>query len=357
MKIVSSNITMASQHTLLEQEQQTEALRYWEGSQQNQPQALVIGPAQTTDISKQAQDLFTQQANTVAKAAKEEFGIELSEEDKRKVRLVQDLIEMLTGKRIRFVLPGMKLIDPQAKLGNIKLAQHPGQMIQGRQLQGWGLDYQYHHVKVEQETMSFAAAGIVKTADGREIDFSAQLSMSRQFIEEQHVSIKAGDALIDPLVINFDAPAAQLTNNKFSFDIDSDGDADQVSFVGSGSGFLALDLNGDGAINNGKELFGPNTGNGFTELAQYDTDGNNWIDENDAIYNKLRIWTKDSGGKDQLFALGQKGVGAIYLGNVNTEFSHKSLEDNSLQGKLRSTGVFLRENGSVGLVQQVDLAV
>lgn len=357
MKIESSNITMASQHALFEQEQQSETLRYWQGNQQNQPQALAIGPAQLTDISKQAQELFTQQANTVAKAAKEQFGIELSEDDKRKIQLIQDMIEMLTGKRIRFVVPQVKLPNSQPTLPNLTIQWPAVSLMQRPALQGWGLDYQYHHVKIEQETMNFAAAGIVKTADGREIDFSAQLSMSRQFMEQQHISVKAGDALIDPLVINFDAPAAQLTNTKFGFDIDSDGDADQVSFVGPGSGFLALDLNGDGAINNGKELFGPNTGNGFTELAQYDSDGNNWIDENDAIYDKLRIWTKDANGNDQLFALGQKGIGAIYLGNVSTEFAHKSLSDNSLQGQLRSTGVFLRENGSVGLVQQIDLAI
>lgn len=357
MKVVSSNITMSSQHALVEQEQQTETLRYWQGNQQNQQEGLAVGPAQVTDISEQAKELFNQQADAVAKAAKEEFGIELSEEEKRKVQLIQDMIEMLTGKRIKFVMPRLKLTDAQTKLGNLKIVQQPGQMAQGTQLQGWGLDYQYHYRKSEQETMSFSAAGIVKTADGREIDFSAQLIMSRQFMEEQHVSIKAGDALVDPLVINFDAPAARLTDTKYSFDIDSDGDADQISFAGPGSGFLTLDANGDGQVNNGKELFGPNTGNGFSELAQYDLDNNNWIDENDAIYDKLRIWSKDESGNDQLFALGQKGVGAIYLGNVSTEFAHKSLNDNSLQGQLRSTGVFLRENGSVGLVQQVDLAV
>lgn len=355
MKIESSNITMSSQHSLVEQEYQQEMLRYWEGSPP--PPAILLGPAQTVNISDQARELFTQQGDAVATAAKEELGFELTEEDKRKVQLIQDLLEMLTGKKIKFVLPRVKLTDPQTKLGNFKILQSPSQLVQGPALQGWGLNYQYHHVKSEQETMNFSAAGIVKTADGREIDFSAQLNMTRQFMEEQHVSIKAGDALVDPLVINFDAPAARLTDTKFSFDIDSDGDADQVSFAGSGSGFLALDVNGDGTINNGKELFGPNTGNGFAELAKYDSDGNNWIDENDAIYDKLRIWTKDASGNDQLFALGQKGVGAIYLGNVNTEFAHKSLNDNSLQGQLRSSGVFLREDGSVGLVQQIDLAV
>ena len=66
----------------------------------------------------------------------------------------------------------------------------------------------------------------------------------------------------------------------------------KISFVGSGSGLLALDKNGDGIINNGTELFGPNTQDGFSELSKYDSDGNGWIDENDSVYDNLRICGK-----------------------------------------------------------------
>lgn len=65
-------------------------------------------------------------------------------------------------------------------------------------------------------------------------------------------------------------------------------------------------------------------GSGFKELSVFDEDNNGWIDENDTIYEKLRIWIKDGKGNDQLLALGQKGVRAIYLGNVATDFSLKN---------------------------------
>lgn len=65
-----------------------------------------------------------------------------------------------------------------------------------------------------------------------------------------------------------------LTEAKYNFDLDSDGREDLISFVRPGSGFLALDLNGDGRVNDGRELFGPATGDGFAELARYDQDGN-----------------------------------------------------------------------------------
>ena len=55
--------------------------------------------------------------------------------------------------------------------------------------------------------------------------------------------------------------------------------------------------------------------------------------------------------------MGEKGVGAIYLGNVASDFALKSLATNASQGQVRSTGVFLKENGGVGTIQQVDLAI
>lgn len=118
--------------------------------------------------------------------------------------------------------------------------------------------------------------------------------LSREFISRNSLSIRAGDALIDPLVINYGSASASVTRVKYEFDIDADGTLDQISFAGPGSEFLALDLNNDGIINDGRELFGPNSGDGFSDLAEYDLDKNGWIDENDAIYEKLRIWTKDA---------------------------------------------------------------
>ena len=48
-------------------------------------------------------------------------------------------------------------------------------------------------------------------------------------------------------------------------------------------------------------------------------------------------------------------MGAICLQNVGTEFTQRG-QDGNVKGVVRSTGVFLYENGSAGTLQHMDLA-
>ncbi len=91
-------------------------------------------------------------------------------------------------------------------------------------------------------------------------------------------------------------------------------------------------------IDAGNELFGPETGHGFSELAQYDVDQNGWIDESDPIFNQLRIWMIHEDGTDELVGLGEKGIGAIYLGHTNSMFQLKD-NTNELHGQIRESGI------------------
>lgn len=159
---------------------------------------------------------------------------------------------------------------------------------------------------------------------------------------------------IDPLVINFDGKGAQLSQTCFTFDLDNNGTAEQLASLRPGSGFLALDRNGDGSINNGSELFGPATNQGFAELARFDEDGNHFIDEADSVYHKLRIWSFNEDGSQQLVALGDKNIGAIFLGHITSPLQIKDDSNNSL-GEVASSGVYLTEEGKVGVIQQINL--
>ena len=209
----------------------------------------------------------------------------------------------------------------------------------------------------ESESTAFAATGKVNTADGRSIDFNVELSMSRAFMEQFDFLEVTEYIKTDPLVINMDSNIASVSDQKFYFDIDSDGKAEKISFAGEGSGFLALDKNNDGKINNGSELFGTKSGDGFKDLAAYDYDHNGWIDENDAIFNKLKVWYKDADGNDHLIDLKEADVGAIYLKNADTQFSLKD-DNHRLNAEIKKTGIYLKEStGEVGTINHLDLVI
>ncbi len=218
------------------------------------------------------------------------------------------------------------------------------------------LRYSQETIHIESEGTSFSTVGTVRTSDGREINFNVEIGMSREFQQYYREDLDmAAFQMCDPLVINMDTDVAELSDQKFYFDIDADGEKDEISMLNGASGYLALDKNGDGEINDGNELFGTKSGNGFADLAKYDEDGNGWIDEGDAVWSKLKIWCKDENGQDVLYRLADKGVGAICLQNVATEFALKA-GDGSTKGAIRNTGVFLYENGNVGTIQHVDVA-
>lgn len=218
------------------------------------------------------------------------------------------------------------------------------------------LNYSQETIHVESENTTFSTVGKVRTADGREISFNVNVGMSRSFESRFSENLQlASFKLCDPLVINLDSDVADVSDQTFYFDLDADGEMDEVSQLGKGSGYLALDKNGDGVINDGNELFGTTSGNGFADLAKYDEDGNGWIDENDAIWDKLKIWCKDENGKDVLYRLADKGVGAICLQNTSTDFTLQG-QGGRTQGVVRNTGVFLYENGLAGTIQHVDMA-
>lgn len=210
---------------------------------------------------------------------------------------------------------------------------------------------------MEVDSTTFASKGLVKTTDGRNIDFNIEVSMSRAFMQEMNMLECEDYIKTDPLIINLDSNITSVSDQKFYFDLDQDGTKEQVSFAGKNSGFLALDKNGDGIINDGSELFGTKSGDGFRDLSQYDEDGSGWIDENDSVFSKLKIWTKDENGKDKLIDLLKADVGAIYLGNVDTEYDLKN-EDNKLNAEIRKTGIYLKEStGLAGTIAHVDLVV
>ena len=275
--------------------------------------------------------------------------------------IIKEIVEMMTGKEIKTLDPD-DLKNPAASAENgdapAEAAQQSDQ--DGPALQGWGFSYERVERKTTQEGFDFSAQGTITTSDGAKIDFSASLAMARQTASELRVSFKAGDALIDPLVLDLSGMGITFDRNAMSFDLNNDGALEQISAPSSASAFLGYDRNGNGIVDNGSELFGPSSGNGFNELAALDDDHNQWIDENDEIYDRLRLWYRSADGTDTISTLAQAGVGALYTDSASTPFTIiKSGDENPLSpspvGVLRESGIFLRNNGAAGFMHEIDL--
>ena len=365
MKIADSTIQLASSHTSVTYYERRESLTLWRQGkapvsteQINGDEDQLKAQAQTLadEAAKVSLSEASQQAAITAAAGETPEVQELSEDeevmDNLNMRILRSLFEKLTGRKFRM----LKYASEHKATSGKQASDNSGQTTGEAQRVGWGVEYRSQEIYHESESSRFTAQGVVKTADGQEIAIVMEVNLSRSFTVGREELLQLGDAkLKDPLVINFEGNAAQLTQDTFSFDIDADGAEDQIAFVASGSGFLALDANGDGRVNDGIELFGTLSGDGFADLAEYDEDGNGWIDEADSIYNRLRIWTRNGAGGDQLLALGDKNIGAPYPGKIAPDFSLKNSENNKLQGQVRASGLFLFESGAVGSLQQLDL--
>ncbi len=208
----------------------------------------------------------------------------------------------------------------------------------------------FYERREEHESLDVSMNGSITTAT-QNISIDINLSFSRSFVVQHQVE---RSQFYDPLVINFDGTLPNLENKSFSFDIDCDGKSEQLSLLQSGNGFLALDANGNNKIDDGSELFGAKSGNGFVDLSSYDSDNNMWIDENDPILKDLRIWINNE-SENRLVSLGELGIGALYLGYTKNPFDIKS-DTNETLGRIRSNGLYLNENGTSGLITQIDFA-
>lgn len=265
------------------------------------------------------------------------------------------LVESFIGKKIE--LRPLNPSEPASLALSVEFTLYaaeielPSEPIQAIQL----FDYYRHELIIESETSSFSAKGNITLEDGSEFTVDLQHSMHYQYHFEEEINL-SNQRLVDPLIINTGNAAASLTEQAYHFDLNADGNDENIHFASASSAFLALDKNSDGLINNGRELFGAITGDGFAELAIYDEDGNGFIDEGDSIFQQLRLYNKSDEGEDQLSTLQDAGIGAIYLGHTSTPFSIKN-DDNELLAAVRASSFYIGEDGSSGTVQQLDLVV
>jgi hypothetical protein len=328
MRIMQSNVNLQAEYQQTQLVQQRQ-VRISISANNNETVARSSLAMDVVELSAQAQ--ATQQST-----------YDVKEELPPKLALLKQLVERITGRKIR-LLSLEKLHEEQVSRFPTTTNIRSG-IISIRE-----------ELFVHQQELKLNVDGALETSDGRFLHF-AFTAMAHSEVIHKSSRIVINGQPTDPLVINMRNPLASLNDQPFWFDLNADGELDNIRFVQPGSGYLALDKNGNNQIDNGSELFGPRLGDGFAELAELDADNNGWIDENDPLFHKLLVWSRDELGQHHLNSLLDLGIGAICLQNTTAPFNWYHPHGQVL-AQSASAGFFLWENGQVGSVQHLNFIV
>lgn len=184
-------------------------------------------------------------------------------------------------------------------------------------------------------------------------------------IEDTKDNLDHAQSTSSPIILDLDNNGIATTAVQAGayFDHAGDGFAERTGWVGAGDGLLVRDLDGNGLIDTGAELFGSETrlpdgsqaANGFEALKALDGNNDGKIDSDDAAFASLRIWVDaDGDGYSQpteLLTLAAAGVTAI-----NTAYGASTLIDANGNAH-RQIGTYIRADGSQAAAEDVWFAV
>lgn len=198
------------------------------------------------------------------------------------------------------------------------------------------------------QAVAASFTGAVQLEDGSSQSFAFSFSLQERYAS---FSIRQEAILKDPLIVSTTGQSFQWTGASQSFDFHSDGSNIGLPTLASGQYYLSYDRNQDGRITQGRELFGPATGQGFAELAALDEDKDGFVDSSDSAWQQLSLWRPG----ETPTSLTEAGIGALSAQSVATSFG--LYDGNALLARIARSGIFLSEQGKVGLLQQVDLNI
>jgi Ca2+-binding RTX toxin-like protein len=167
----------------------------------------------------------------------------------------------------------------------------------------------------------------------------------------------------DPLVLDLDGDGVETvpisTTSPIMFDGDADGIKTSTGWVKADDGFLVMDRNGNGVIDNGSEQFGNSTplsaggtaADGFAALAQEDTNLDGKVDSADSRWGQLRVWrdlNQDGiSQSNELFTMTQIGVASFNVAKT------QNLTTLSNGNQIADLGFYTKTDGSTGTMGDV----
>lgn len=191
-------------------------------------------------------------------------------------------------------------------------------------------------------------SGELQLTDGSSISFAFDFSMAVSWARYSYTE----QPLQDPLVVSLTGSPVQLTEQNMLFDLNSNGNKVKLPQLAAQQYYLAADRSQDQQINNGAELFGPQTGQGFAELAKFDDNGNGFIDPGDDIWQYLYLWRPN----EQLLCMNDTKLGAFSISSAATPMPLLDKQQHKT-GEIQRSGLAFTADAKPVLVQQIDLVV
>lgn len=226
------------------------------------------------------------------------------------VQIISQMMKRITGQDLQLTLPS----ELQNQLDGISV-QVPQQPLATPDNQAANSTYQQSASYFEAQITTFSAEGSISTKDGQNVKFSVSLSMSRLFYSQANINASGDGGNNEPLQVSFDGLAAELTTTSFNFSIDYKGSVDQVSTDPKpANGETANPLAGQTVSNNTAATIRHDDAQKPAE--QTDDPFGPLFDAVKSIFNALRVWQHHADGSQQLLALGDQSLGAIFLGHI-----------------------------------------
>ena len=176
-----------------------------------------------------------------------------------------------------------------------------------------------------------------------------------------HDNISTATTTRSPLVVDLDGDGVETTTTEDGthFDHDNNGFAEKTSWVGKDDGLLVRDINSNGQIDDGTELFGNNSvlssgekaANGFEALKDLDSNNDGIFNSSDTTWNQVKVW-KDANSngvvdEGELLTLEQANVSGI-----NLDYNSSSTTDEN-GNQHNQTGTFIKTDGTTGSIHDV----
>lgn len=172
------------------------------------------------------------------------------------------------------------------------------------------------------------------------------------------IDVRAAAYTGPPVVFDLDGDGVELTpveSSTVRFDMDNDGTRDLTGWAGADDGILAIDLNGNGLIDDGSEIsFQPDLDGAVSDLEglrAYDSNEDGFINADDLHFEDFRIWqdVNQDGVSDlgELKTLNEAGIAAI---NLTLTPTGQTWNPDSLDNVIYAYSDYIRTDGTSGTV-------